>query len=241
MTSPLRCMTAEDAMAETAFGFAGHRLIADVAGALWWPAERMLVVADLHLEKGSFFASRGQMLPPYDSLVTLDRLQALVRRRDPRRIVLLGDSFHDSAGADRLPDRCRDGLEALARGHDLLWIAGNHDPSLPETLPGVRLPALAAGGIRLVHEPCSADTPEIVGHFHPVAKVGSPRGTLRRRCFYSDGRRLILPAFGSLTGGLNVRDQAIARHVAGDQRIAYVLGTSRVFPVREARLLPDRA
>jgi DNA ligase-associated metallophosphoesterase len=227
---------------DVAFTLAGHRLVADYSGALWWPALRLVVVADLHLEKASHYARHGQMLPPYDSLTTLDRLAGVVRRRDPATLVLLGDSFHDSAGAGRLEASARDRLERLAHGRSLIWLAGNHDESLPDHLPGERAGALDRDGLHLRHQPDGEQRPaEVIGHFHPVARVGTPQGAVRRRCFLHDGHRLILPAFGSLTGGLNVRDPAIAGLGGGRERIAYVLGHARVFAIREARLLPDRA
>jgi DNA ligase-associated metallophosphoesterase len=226
---------------DACFLFGGHRLVADRAGALWWPERRVLVVADLHLEKASHYARLGQMLPPYDSIATLDRLAGVVRRRDPHTLVLLGDSFHDHDGADRLDTAARDRLARLGIGRTLVWLAGNHDAALPPTLPGARADMLDLAGLHLRHQPDGARRPaEIVGHFHPVARVATAQGALRRRCFLHDGERLILPAFGSLTGGLNVRDPAIAGLSRGHERIAYVLGSSRIFPIREARLLPDR-
>lgn len=230
----------DDAM-ETLIGFAGRSLVADPAGALFCRDTRLLVVADLHLEKGSSFARRGQLLPPYDSHATLDRLLALARRRMPHTIVLLGDSFHDRGGAERLDPGCHAMLGALAARHRLIWISGNHDPALPAALPGERAEAITLAGLHLRHQPDGAPREgEVVGHFHPVARVGSPRGAVRRRCFLADGRRIILPAFGSLAGGLNVRDPAIAGLSGARERMAYVLGERRVFAVRESRLLPDR-
>ncbi len=227
---------------DVAFVFAGQELVADPSGALWWPEQRMLVVADLHLEKASFYARRGQMLPPYDSIATLERLASAVRRRDPRTVLLLGDSFHDSAGADRLDPAAGDRLSHIGLGRDLVWIAGNHDEDLPAHLPGERLESIDLGGLHLRHQPDGGRRKaEIIGHFHPVARVGTPRGSVRRRCFIACASRMVLPAFGSLAGGLNVRDAAIATLHGGAERMAYVLGDTRVFPVREARLLPDRA
>jgi DNA ligase-associated metallophosphoesterase len=226
---------------EIAFMLGGHRLVADQAGALWWPERRLLAVADLHLEKASHYARHGQMLPPYDSIATLERLAGVVRRHDPLTLVLLGDSFHDVGGADRLDAAARDRLARLGVGRNLIWLAGNHDAALPDSLPGERSETLDLAGLHLRHQPdCNLRPAEIIGHFHPVARVATAQGALRRRCFLHDGVRLILPAFGSLAGGLNVRDIAIAALSHGRERIAFVLGSARVFPIREARLLPDR-
>jgi DNA ligase-associated metallophosphoesterase len=226
---------------EIAFMLGGHRLVADQAGALWWPERRLLAVADLHLEKASHYARHGQMLPPYDSIATLERLAGVVRRRDPLTLVLLGDSFHDVGGADRLDAAARDRLGRLGVGRNLIWLAGNHDAALPDSLPGERTKTLDLAGLHLRHQPdCNQRPAEIIGHFHPVARVATAQGALRRRCFLHDGVRLILPAFGSLAGGLNVRDVAIAALSHGRERIAFVLGSARVFPIREARLIPDR-
>jgi len=194
-----------------AIALAGVELVLRPSGALWIEAKGALVVADLHLEKGSYFAARGQMLPPYDTRETLFRLAAEVDALAPRVVVLLGDSFHDGDGHSRLGAADVASLEALAAGRTLIWVAGNHDAHGLAGAPGETVERLALGSLALAHEP--AETPvkgEIAGHLHPCAKVTAAFGAVRRRCFVTDGERMILPAFGAFAGGLNVRDAAFA-------------------------------
>jgi hypothetical protein len=182
------------------------------AGALWVEAQRALVVADLHFEKGSFFAARGQMLPPYDTRDTLRRLEAEVAELDPRLLVFLGDSFHDGDGQSRLAADDGERIGALAKGRWMIWIAGNHDGRALEGLPGESMASLCLAGLSLVHEPADdAQYGEVAGHLHPCARVAGRAASVRRRCFVTDEERLILPAFGAYAGGLNVRDAAFAR------------------------------
>jgi hypothetical protein len=215
-------------------------LALDHSGALWWPAERTLVVADMHLEKGSAFAARGQLLPPYDSVATLARLARLVARLRPKRLVALGDSFHDVRAGERMAPDAAEALTALAKSLDMVWIAGNHDPEMPAWLPGLRLPELAMGPLTLRHEPRDAPAPgEVAGHVHPVARVVSERGRVRRKAFVTDGARLLLPAFGAYAGGLNLRDPAIARLFGDASIVAHVCGGTRLYAVCERRLAGD--
>ena len=205
---------------------AGASLYADPAGALLHEGERVLLVADLHLEKGSAFARKGQMLPPFDTAATLARLAALLMRHRPRVVVALGDSFHDRFGFSRMAAPDRDALLALQAGRDWLWIFGNHDPVLPEAAGGERHAEWSLGPLTLRHQPQDAAANEIVGHFHPVAKIGGSR----RRCFVTDGQRVVMPAFGAYAGGLNLRDPAIAGLFSG-RRFAHVLGRDRVYAI----------
>jgi uncharacterized protein len=222
--------TGERAQA-TLIGVAGLVLEAMADGAVWWADERMLIVADLHFEKGSSFARRGQMLPPYDTAETLHRLGRVVARLDPRVIVALGDSFHDDGGAARLAARDRASLAALQAGRDWVWIAGNHDPH-PHGLAGTHRSVLALGPIVLRHEPQpGASMGEIAGHLHPAAVVAGRGKWVRGRCFAGDGHRLILPAFGAYAGGLNVLDRAFAGLFTGPTFRAFVLRDDQVFPV----------
>jgi hypothetical protein len=206
----------------------GAELILHVSGALWWPAASTLAVADLHLEKGSAFAERGRPLPPYDSAVTLDRLAALVARFHPRRVVCLGDSFHDGGAANRLPAPLGETLASLARERDWIWILGNHDPAPPESWGGRMLPIFTEGPLQFRHEAEGVHAAgEVSGHFHPKAGISWRGRRVTGRCFVEDGRRLILPAFGAYAGGLDARDPAIAAlfprgfrvHIAGRDRL----------------------
>jgi DNA ligase-associated metallophosphoesterase len=220
-------------------GIMGVVVEAFPAGALWWAGERLLVVADLHLEKGSSFARRGRMLPPYDTGDTLARLAALVGRLRPRTVVALGDSFHDGEAAARLSPAHRAALGALMSGRDWIWIAGNHDPERPAGLGGMVADALSVGPLTFRHEPAAGPaTGEIAGHLHPAARVYGRGKSVRRRCFAGDGRRLILPAFGAYAGGLDITDRAFAGLFAPETFRAFVLGDERVYAVGRRALRP---
>ncbi len=191
------------------FPFAGHELLLGAGRALYWPAERALLVADLHLEKASWFAVRGQMLPPYDSRDTLERLADAVKQTGARRVITLGDNFHDDAGALRLDAHCTGMLEALTRALDWVWITGNHDEALPRGFGGTILPELEIGGITLRHEARTGETrPELSGHYHPKMRMTVRNRHIARPCAVlgrgeAGGERMILPAFGALTGGMD--------------------------------------
>jgi uncharacterized protein len=209
----------------------GEALLLDPAGALWWPAERTLVFADLHFEKGSAYARGGQMLPPYDTRTTLARVDALMARRTPARVIALGDSFHDRDAANRLDAQERATLVRLGLAAEWIWIAGNHDPAPPVWLGGKIAEEIAIGGLVFRHEPSLAQAPgEIAGHLHPCKSITRRGRSLRRRCFVSDRARLVMPAFGAYAGGLDVRDHAV-RALFGASFFAYLLGTRRVYAV----------
>jgi uncharacterized protein len=219
---------------------AGASLVADVAGGLYWPQERLLAVADLHLEKGSSFAARGSLLPPYDTADTLARLRRLIEAYAPRCVIALGDSFHDRRGGNRLSDRDRAHLSVLQRGRDWIWIAGNHDPAPIGGIGGTPAAALAIGPLSFRHEP-QPDGPEgeIAGHLHLVARVGLSGGSVRRRCFVRDRRRLVMPALGAYAGGLNVRDRAFDGLFDHRALRVHVIGRNRVFEIDGGYCLPD--
>lgn len=225
---------------EHAIVVCGASLIADPTGALYWPDEGLLAVADLHLEKGSAFAARGVLLPPYDTAATLARLGRLIARYAPRLVIALGDSFHDGGGAARMVEPDRAALGILQRGRDWLWIAGNHDPDPAAGVGGQFAAMLALGPLTFRHEP-SAEVPsgDIAGHLHPQARVARRGRAVSRRCFAANARRLIMPAFGAYTGGLNVRDRAIATLFGRLDFTAHMLGDSRLYAVAVARCLPD--
>jgi hypothetical protein len=214
--------------------------VADALGGLYWPEERLLAVADLHLEKGSAYAARRVFLPPYDTAATLAALAALIARYAPRTIIALGDSFHDLNGGELLPAQFRASLRQLQAGRHWVWIAGNHDPVLPNDLGGAQHDTLAIGNITFRHEPRTGhDGFEIAGHLHPVARVVGSTGSVRRRCFLSDMRRCILPAFGAYAGGLNLHHPAFGPLFSCRERIAHVMGRERVYKISPRQCLPD--
>ncbi|MCO6048307.1 ligase-associated DNA damage response endonuclease PdeM [Mesorhizobium sp. RP14(2022)] len=215
------------------------RVVCDHRGVLFLPDYRTLVVSDLHLEKGSSFARRGMFLPPYDTAATLKRLCALVEEYAPRTVISLGDSFHDTDGPARLIEPFRSQLADLASGREWFWITGNHDPHPPGGLPGETFTELRIAGLIFRHEPQeNAEPGEVAGHLHPCAKIVARGRGLRRRCFASDGARMILPAFGSLTGSLNVLDRAYAKLFAWERFTAHMMGGTRMFAVPRTLLYP---
>lgn len=219
---------------------AGAALVADCAGALYWPKERLLAVADLHLEKGSSFAARGVLLPPYDTAATLARLARLIERYAPRLVIALGDNFHDGGGPLRMTGADRAALTALQRGRDWLWITGNHDPDPADGVGGCFADMLALGPLTFRHKPSSEFCAgEVAGHLHPVARVAQRGRAVSRRCFASDGRRLVMPAVGVFTGGLNVRDRAIAALFGALAFTAHLLGERRLYAIAAEKCLPD--
>jgi DNA ligase-associated metallophosphoesterase len=207
---------------------AGERLMLDPAGALFWPAHALLVVSDLHLEKGSSFAARGALLPPWDTRTTLDRLALLLRRWRPRTIVALGDSFHDRAAASRLAAADRARLLAMTQSAKFVWVSGNHDPDPPDGFPGVVTNVFSAGKLLFRHEAASPPDAEISGHFHPKAAIPTRAGAVSRPCFVADAHRILLPAFGAYTGGLDVQSPAIAQLFPRGGRV-FLLGRDRLF------------
>ena len=223
---------------------AGAAFVGDPAGALYWPEQGLLAVADLHLEKGSSFAARGVLLPPYDTAATLSRLTRLIARYAPRLVVALGDSFHDRDGPARIADTDRATLRALQRGREWIWIAGNHDPEPAPDIGGSFCEVLACDPIVFRHAPEVSDVDgeydgEIAGHLHPVARVAQRGRTTSRRCFAGDGRRLVMPAFGAYTGGLNVRDAAFADVFGTLAFTAHMLGERRLYAIAARRCLAD--
>ena len=216
------------------FSFSGHELMALPQGALYWPARNALLVADLHLEKASWFARLGQMLPPYDSIATLADLAALVATTGASEIWCLGDSFHDKHGCDRLPARARDQLTALTAATRWTWIVGNHDPGFADHCGGEIVEEAEVDGLVLRHEADPGETrPELSGHFHPKLRITQRGRLVSRRCFVAAPRKLILPAFGALTGGLDVTHREIHRAVGGEAEALVVVGDRLLrFPIR---------
>jgi len=209
----------------------GEALLLDACGAAFVKAHSTLVFADLHFEKGSAYARGRQFLPPYDTADTLRRMASAMARHQPARVIALGDSFHDGGAGERLGSEERAQLEALTGRAQFVWIAGNHDPDPPAWLGGEVAVSIRVGGLTFRHEPLSSfETGEVVGHLHPCASVSKWGRSVRRRCFVSDGLRLILPSFGAYTGGLDVGDDAIATLFAGPFHV-YMLGNARVYAI----------
>jgi hypothetical protein len=215
-------------------------LVADPGGTLYWPEQNLLAVADLHLEKGSSFAKRGTLLPPYDTAATLARLAHAISHYQPKTVVALGDNFHDGDGASRMADTDRAMLRGLQKGRDWIWITGNHDPEPMPGIGGVFAGSLALGPLLFRHEPSrDAAEGEIAGHLHPLACVAQRGRAVRRPCFAADGKRLVMPAFGSYAGGLNIRDRAFAGLFDRTTFVAHMLGTKRIYAIAAARCLAD--
>jgi len=192
--------------------FGGHDFLASPSGALFWPSEQALLVADLHLEKASWFARLGQFLPPYDSQATLAALTEEVSATGATTLYCLGDSFHDRFGCDRLPQQARDMLLALTSNLDWVWIVGNHDPGFADHCGGRIEDECEVGGIILRHEAEADESrPEMSGHYHPKLRLHVRGRSVSRRCFIASDLKLILPAYGSLTGGLDAHHPEIAR------------------------------
>ena len=212
----------------------GVSFIADLSGALFWEEQGLLVVSDLHLEKGSSFARRGVLLPPYDSAASLALLGILIGRRNPRMVIALGDSFHDSDAHNRLSRADNEAIVAMQARRDWIWISGNHDPALPSDIGGIVAEEVAIGPIVFRHEPTGAPG-QIAGHLHPKARVATRGRSMDRRCLACDGERAVMPAFGAYTGGLSIRDAAFAKIFQTLGFMAHVLGDNRLHSIAASR------
>jgi uncharacterized protein len=218
----------------------GKSFVADFSGALYWPAESALIVSDVHLEKGSSFAARGVMLPPYDTRETLARLANAIDRFNPTTVILLGDSLHDVKGADRILAEDLETLRIMQEDVEWIWITGNHDAEIDPRLGGHVLPELTVEGIALRHIPSTGRvTHEIAGHLHPAARISLHGHTFRRPCFVGNGLRLVLPAFGTYAGGLNVLDDAFDPLFGDDGRTVWMLGQEGLYPIASRLLRPE--
>jgi len=213
-----------------------EHLIADCSGALVWPDQKLLVVADLHLEKGSFFAQKGSAIPPYDSRASLDQLIKVLTRWSPSRVISLGDSFHDPDGCRRLSVTDREEIRRLTSEFDWTWVSGNHDPSPPMDLGGTSAEEVTIGKFVFRHLPSMrSELAEIAGHLHPKASVKARGRKVSRPCFVSDRRRVLLPAFGAYTGGLSVLNPAVAALFPDDYH-AYLLGKDQIHMVAKHQI-----
>lgn len=218
----------------------GRAFVADVSGALYWPAEDILIVADLHLEKGSSFASRGIMLPPYDTAATLERLAATLDAYPAQTVLCLGDSFHDCGAGERMSEVDRETLAILQEDREWIWLNGNHDPVINDCVGGMALGEVTVSGLTFRHEPTAGRvTHEIAGHLHPAARVSFHGHVIRRPCFVGNGMRLVLPAFGTYAGGLNVLDDAFTPVFGDDGLSVLVLGQEGLYPIAPRLLKED--
>ncbi len=214
--------------------FAGQHLLLDPAGAAFWPVRRTLIVADLHLEKGSSYAARGALLPPYDSRATLDMLSRLIQHYAPERVIALGDSFHDSDGAERLCVQDRAILDQLMERVAFVWIRGNHDPLLSAAMPGITTGLYEEASFKFRHiaepqiHPISGYHGEFSGHYHPKARIETRGKLISRRCFMVDQHRLMLPALGAYSGGLDVTAKPLRALFPHGARL-FLLGANRLF------------
>ena len=229
-----------DDFAEQPLSICGKAFIAHKSGALYWPAEKALIVADLHLEKGSSFAARGQMLPPYDTRESLRKLAGVIDTFDAATVICLGDSLHDTGAMERMDAGDRETLKILQDDREWIWICGNHDPVIGSHLGGEVRRELSVEGLTLRHEPRQgAVTHEIAAHLHPAARLVMNGTALRRPCFVGNGLRLIMPAFGAFTGGLNVLDDAFEPLFSNDGIAVWMLGQEGLYPVATRLLRGD--
>lgn len=218
----------------------GKLFRADRSGALYWPSEDALIVADLHLEKGSALARRGQLVPPYDTRETLNRLAAAIDRFGAGTIIALGDSLHDVDASARIGLEELEILQIMQEDREWIWVTGNHDPAVGERLGGTVVSEIEVESIVLRHEPRTGGvTHEIAGHLHPAAKLSMYGYTLRRPCFVGNGRRLVMPAFGTYTGGLNILDDAFEPLFGNDGMQVWMLGQEGLYPVATRLLKED--
>lgn len=231
--------SAGDSRSELAFEVEGERISLRPCGALWWAAGDVLAVSDLHLEKSSAYAARGQMLPPYDTRATLRRLAALIEELEPTTVISLGDSFHDRHARLRMAPEDAATIRTMTDACDWVWIEGNHDPKPPADLGGRTADELRLGPLVFRHQPSpEVARGEIAGHLHPCARVAGRGRSVRSRCFVSDGERMVMPAYGALTGGLNILDETFAALFPSGM-IAGVLGRDGVYAAAGGRLLSD--
>ncbi len=216
----------------------GQLALLDLTGAMYLPAHDALLVADLHFEKGSSFARRGMMLPPYDTRETLMALSDAVFRFNPKTVIALGDSFHDIGGPDRLGDEERATLTDVQKSRDWIWVTGNHDRILPDSIGGQVVEEMILGSLTLRHEPMAGEQAEVAGHLHPVGKVVMRGRSTRRRCFLTDGQRCVMPALGAYAGGLNACDAAF-KPLFPNGFTAHLIGTERIFAIARSMLCRD--
>ena len=216
----------------------GKHFSTDPSGALYWPEQNTLIVSDLYLEKGSAKADKERLLPPYDTRSTLRRLAAVMDRYDPDRVIALGGSLHDEAVSDGMSRTDREKLSILHQGREWYWVSGKYDSDLPDWLGGIVCPALTVEGIKFRYDPSSGSkTHEVAGQLHPAARLNRRGVNVRRKCFISNGSRLIIPAFGVYSGGLNVLDEAFTELFSDGEFHVWMLGQKEVYPASRQQLL----
>ena len=218
----------------------GKSFRADFSGALYWPALKTLIIADLHLEKGSSFARKGMMIPPYDTRETLLRLAEVVDRFGAETVVALGDSWHDGNGTSRISQEDLETLRIMQDNRKWIWITGNHDPVITKKMGGTVYSELTMEGLTFRHQPLECRvTHEIAGHLHPAAKISLYGHSFRRPCFVSNGLRMILPAFGTYAGGLNILDEAFDPLFGNEGMTVWLLGQEGLYPIASRLLKQD--
>jgi hypothetical protein len=233
-------MNKESAHQSALLSIGDLRLTPDISGVLHEPNEKILIVSDLHLEKASSLARRGSLLPPYDTLDTLRRLSLAIDRLRPQTIISLGDTWHDTHGPSRMGDDNSALFAALRKKMDWIFITGNHDPDPPHFSSARVMNEIEIGGVYFRHEPNIKITePEIAGHLHPAAKIRAKGRSVRRKCFISDSMRCVLPAFGSLTGGLNVLDKAFNPLFPEQKFLTHIVSSDQLFTVGPQSLVSD--
>lgn len=218
----------------------GKAFVADVSGAMYWPAEETLVVSDLHFEKEAALGERVSLLPPYDTRATLSRLGDVIEHYQPQRLLALGDSVHGANAADTMSREDLDKLRSLQDGMEWLWITGNGDADIPDSLGGEVRSQVSIGGLTFRHEPVHAPVShEIAGHLHPVAKLMKQGRVEQHRCFISTGTRLVMPAFGANSSGFNVLGDVFTPLFSGESLFVWMVGWNEVYPVAARQLLED--
>ena len=219
----------------------GKAFVADRSGALYWPAEKTLIVSDLHLEKGSYLSEDGVVLPPYDTGSAFEKLEEALDRYDPLRVIALGQSF--CAGEEaRLSAHDTDWLYDLMEDREWFWVCGNDSCSVPEGIGGTAVPHLTLGGIKFRHEPVRAPVShEIAGRMHPVAQISEFGHTVRGRCFVSNGMRLVLPSIGAYSSGSNVLGKTFDPLLGHEGVFVWMVYSGRVMQIASGQLLEEAA
>ncbi len=214
--------------------FGGNTVLLHADGVVFSPVHDTLLVSDLHFEKGSYLLQSGNPLAPLDTYATLQRLTRLVHLFNPARVICLGDSFHDRGAFNRLSTNDRQLMtELIAQTDEWVWVLGNHDPDLPDDIPGDKCHHLRLGKVLVVHEPEKTIAPQIVGHFHPKGRLMLNRQRLTGKCFVVTDSLMILPAFGQYTGGLDINDAAIIKRAPKSGRRCYFLYEKLIYPLNE--------